>query len=167
MKNPKLYTYPDPCLRVDTRAVACFSDDIKEIARAMTEIMYSNQGIGLAATQIGEDLNMAVVDTGSEIITFVNPEIVSSSDDIDMMEEGCLSVPGVCVNIARPVSVEVRACDINGAPFTGKFSGLTAKAIQHEIDHLHGKLIIDYLNPFMRFLSAWKLARKKRTGERL
>ena len=167
MKPLALRTYPDSCLRVKTKKVKQFSAEIREKARAMTAIMYAKQGIGLAATQAGMGIRMAVVDTGDNLMTLINPEILVRSREKDTMEEGCLSLPGVCVTMKRSSEIEVRAYDLNGTVFTKKFKDLEAIAIQHEVDHLNGKLIIDYLSPLARFIAVRKLMRASRTGEKL
>ena len=120
--------------------------------------MYINQGIGLAATQVGLGLSILVVDIGDGLEKFINPVILEKAKKKFRMEEGCLSLPGVVVNVLRPERVKVRAQNERGEFFIKTFDGLFAKAIQHEIDHLHGKLIIDYLDPFRYFISTRKLA---------
>ncbi|MCK4852027.1 MAG: peptide deformylase [Candidatus Omnitrophica bacterium] len=161
----ELATYPDPCLRIRTRAVGEFTGELENTIRGMTEIMYLNKGIGLAATQVGLGSSLFIADVGEGLKVFVNPEIIERSDEKDRMEEGCLSLAGVGVNVARPENVKIKARDIHGEFFFETFDGLMAKVVQHEMDHLEGKLIIDYLNPALRFWNAWKLARQKRSLE--
>ncbi len=155
-------TYPDPCLRIRTTAVEEFNRDIENTLKSMTDVMYANQGIGLAATQAGLGLSIFVIDTGEGLINFVNPEILERSKKKSGMEEGCLSLPGVTVRVSRPGEVKVRARDGKGEFFIKKFTGLAARAIQHEFDHLQGKLIIDYLDPVRYFFAARKLSGIKR-----
>lgn len=108
----------------------------------MIRAMYENQGVGLAANQIGLDLNMAVIDTGSGVKVLINPKIISTSGEV-IDEEGCLSIPGIFFKIRRPERVEIEALDTFGRLVKIKTQGLEARAICHEIDHLNGKLIID------------------------
>ena len=154
----ELKTYPDPCLRIKTNIVEIFDQDLKDILKVMSDIMYLSNGIGLAATQIGLGLNIFLVDVGEGLIHFINPEILESSKQKTVMEEGCLSLPGIQVRVHRPDEVKIRAQNETGDFFIKKFSGIGARAIQHEYDHLRGKLIIDYLNPIRLFLAKRKLA---------
>jgi len=114
--------------------------------------MYKASGVGLAASQVGIQKRIAVVNAGECILKMVNPEILSKKG-VSVMEEGCLSVPNKCVNVKRAEEIEVSYLDENDKRCRRKFSGLAARIIQHEIDHLNGKLIIDYL-PWPRRLFA-------------
>ncbi|MBU0570747.1 MAG: peptide deformylase [Candidatus Omnitrophica bacterium] len=163
-----LKTYPAACLRTKTVDVKDFTEETRGMVRAMADLMYKNQGIGLAAPQAGLGLSIVIVDAGCGLKVFINPKVVKRSREKDTLEEGCLSLPGVGVNVARPKEIEIRAKDRDGNVVSGKFDGLEAKAIQHEIDHLYGKLIIDYMNPVARFISAGRFKRemrKKRFGD--
>jgi peptide deformylase len=151
--------YPDTSLRVETQKVERFDSELKDILRAMADTMYLSEGVGLAATQVGLDRQVFVMDTGEGLLNMVNPERVSVSKKKSVLEEGCLSLPGVTVKISRPVEVRIKAQDGNGDFFVRDFSGLAAKAVQHEMDHLKGKLIIDRLGPIGRFLAARKIER--------
>ena len=157
MNKLEIKTYPDPCLRIKTRLVDEFGPDLKATMIAMAEMMYLSEGIGLAATQVGLGSSVVVVDIGEGIINFINPVIVEFSDKKTVMEEGCLSLPGISVNVKRSENIKVRAQDINGDFFIKSFDGLYAKAVQHEVDHLYGRLIIDYLNPARKFFATRKL----------
>jgi len=157
MKVLQLKTYPDPCLKVKTKPVEEFDQDIRDILKAMADMMYLNQGIGLAAPQVGLGLQAVVVDTGEGLMNFVNPVITERSRKRSRMVEGCLSLPGAAVGVSRPEEVSVRARNEHGEYFMRRFTGLAAKAVQHEIDHLNGKLIIDYLDPIRYFLASRKL----------
>lgn len=121
----------------------------KEILVNMTETMYMNQGVGLAAVQIGIDKQLAVIDIGDGLIKMINPAIIKKAGR-ETCEEGCLSVPGVVVKVRRAKDVVVNFLNENGEAVQLKASGLLARAVQHEIDHLNGILIIDYLNPVQR-----------------
>jgi len=160
VKPLEVKTYPDPCLRARTRAVERFDRDLKNVLRFMADLMYVSEGIGLAATQVGLDTKLFVIDSGDGLIDLVNPEQIEASDEKSVMEEGCLSLPGITVKVSRPVEVKVRAQNGDGEFFVRDFSGLAAKAVQHEMDHLRGKLIIDYLGPVGRFLATRKLSRE-------
>ena len=153
--------YPDPCLRVKTKPVEEFDSDLKEIISAMSELMYKSQGIGLAATQAGVGIKAFVMDVGGGLCVFINPEIVEVSGKKTRLEEGCLSLPGITAGIMRPENIKVRAYDENGKMFTKIYQGLAAKAVQHEMDHLNGKLIIDHINPVKRFLAVKELSSRK------
>ena len=153
----QLRTYPDPCLRVKTKPVEIFDKDLRATLKAMADMMYLNRGIGLAAPQVGLGIEVVVVDIGEGLINFVNPVILERSKKTSRMEEGCLSLPGVTVTVKRPEGVTVRARDERGEFFMKKFTGLAATAVQHEIDHLNGRLIIDYLDPVRHFIASRKL----------
>lgn len=166
MEAPDLKTYPNPCLRVKTKKVEFFDQDLKDLSLAMSEVMYESGGIGLAAPQIGVGLSVFVMDIGEGLSCFVNPEILESSSKKTRLEEGCLSIPGITVSVARPDKIKVRAYDENGKVFLGDYEGLAAKAVQHEMDHLRGKIIIDYLDPVRYFfvtreLMSYKNPRKE------
>jgi peptide deformylase len=153
--------YPDPCLRVKTNPVEEFDSDLRDMLSAMSELMYASQGVGLAATQAGVGIKAFVMDIGEGLSVFVNPEIVEASGKKTRLEEGCLSLPGITAGVMRPESVKVRACDENGKMFTKIYHDLAAKAVQHEMDHLNGKLIIDHINPIKRFLAVRELSSRK------
>jgi len=153
----ELKTYPDPCLRIRTKTVEKFNSDIAETLRAMASLMHESHGIGLAATQVGLGLSILVIDPGDGLINMINPEILDRSKEKTYLEEGCLSLPGLTVNVKRSKTVKIRACDENGNFFVKTFDDLGAKAVQHEMDHLKGILIMDYLNPIMRFVAGRKI----------
>jgi peptide deformylase len=113
--------------------------------------MYISQGIGLAAPQVGLESSVMIIDIGEGLINFINPDIIESSGRKTSMEEGCLSLPGISVNVKRPEKIKVRAQNEKGEFFIKNYEGLYAKAVQHEVDHLHGRLIIDYLDPVRKF----------------
>lgn len=161
MGHLELKTYPDPCLRIKTKPVEKFDQELEGILKSMVDIMYLSQGIGLAAPQVGLGLSIFVIDTGEGLEVFVNPQIAERSGDKSALEEGCLSLPGALVNVRRPATVRVRAQNGKGEYFIKRFDGLAAKAVQHENDHLNGKLIIDYLDPIRRFLAGRRLSGPK------
>jgi peptide deformylase len=137
--------YGDPALRSRARPVEVFDDALADEVRRMGEIMNDALGIGLAATQLGVMHRLLVyrVDTEGPIAALVNPVIEWSGDETETVEEGCLSLPGVGVEVERPIHVRVRALDERGAGLTIEASGLEARVIQHEVDHLDGVLILD------------------------
>ncbi len=143
--------YPAPSLKAQARDIAKITDEERGQLRDMADTMYLNQGVGLAATQVGIDKQLAVIDVGEGLMNLVNPVILRRSG-WESMEEGCLSVPGIQVKVRRARRIRVRAMNEKGERMTFEAMGLFARAIQHEVDHLRGKLIIDYLNPIKRFL---------------
>jgi peptide deformylase len=137
--------YGDPVLRSRARPVELFDAALADEVRRMGELMDDALGIGLAATQLGVLHRVLVyrVDQEAPLGVLVNPQIEWSGDELETMEEGCLSLPGVGVDVERPVRVRVRAHDEQGAPLVVEASGLEARVIQHEVDHLDGVLILD------------------------
>ncbi|MGH8292646.1 MAG: peptide deformylase [Gammaproteobacteria bacterium] len=156
--------FPDPRLRTRARPVLAVSADIQRLAADMLETMYAAPGIGLAATQVGADQRLIVVDVseqGNEPRVFINPEILARSGT-ETMQEGCLSVPGVFEEVERAASVRVRALDGNGQTLEFDADGLLAVCIQHEIDHLNGKLFVDYLSELKRRRIRKRLEKEQR-----
>jgi peptide deformylase len=155
----------DPILRQETKVVETLTDEHRRLIDDMFETMHAAKGIGLAAPQVGRTERIAVVDVqgGSQPIALVNPEIIQSSTETDKSEEGCLSIPDVYGDVERPSRVIVRALDRNGEPFEMEADELLARCFQHEIDHLHGKLFIDYLSILKRrsALNKWAKARER------
>jgi peptide deformylase len=137
--------YGDPVLRTRARAVDVFDETLADEVQRMGRLMDDAIGIGLAATQLGVMHRVLVyrVEPDAPLGVLVNPEIEWKGDELEVMEEGCLSLPGVGVEVERPVHVRVRASDERGAPLTIEASGLEARVIQHEVDHLDGVLILD------------------------
>lgn len=159
MARLRIRVFPDPSLRVKAARVASVGPAEKTLLSDMAMTMYLSQGVGLAATQIGVSRSLAVIDVGDGLIKLVNP-VITKKDGAEISEEGCLSVPGECIKIRRAKTVVVSFLDENGEPSRIKGEGLLAKAIQHELDHLDGKLIVDYLNPIKKLLSRAKNRRK-------
>ncbi|HEY8553029.1 MAG TPA: peptide deformylase [Burkholderiales bacterium] len=140
--------YPDPRLRRKAEPVTAITDETRALIADMAETMYNAPGIGLAATQIGVTQRIVVIDLSEErnqLQVFINPEILSAEGQ-QIMEEGCLSVPGIFEPVARASQVKVRALDAEGRPFELEATGLLATCIQHEIDHLDGKVFVDRLS---------------------
>ncbi|MBM4374541.1 MAG: peptide deformylase [Deltaproteobacteria bacterium] len=146
--------YPDPRLREQGQPITEIDDRIRALIDDVAETMYAAPGVGLAATQIGEAVALFVIDVAdedepSDLKVFINPEIVAKSGKA-CIREGCLSFPGVSEEVDRAAEVTVRAQDRDGKPFELKADGLLAIAIQHEHDHLQGKLMIDHLGLIKR-----------------
>ncbi len=141
--------YPDPRLHRVAKPVREFDERLRELVRDMAETMYAAPGIGLAATQVDVHLRVIVLDVSEardQLRVFVNPEIVRASAESKTFEEGCLSVPGVFEEVERPERVTVRAFDEHGKPFTVDADELLAVCLQHEIDHLNGRVFVQYLS---------------------
>lgn len=156
--------YPDERLRHVATPVATVDDRIRALADDMLETMYAASGIGLAATQVGVDERVAVIDVSpdhDEPMVLVNPEILERTGEQES-EEGCLSIPGVTDRVRRAARVRVRALDRQGEPFELEAEELLAVCIQHEIDHLDGRLFIDYLSLLKRRRLDKKLAKQRR-----
>jgi peptide deformylase len=156
--------HPDPRLRLKARPVEAFGADLQKLIDDMFETMYAAPGVGLAATQVGVTLRLAVMDTSedkSEQIVIINPQVLTA-EDRQTMEEGCLSVADYRDNVERYNRLRLRALDRRGQPFEIEAEGLKAQAIQHEIDHLDGKLYIDYLSALKRERLKKKFAKEAR-----
>lgn len=157
--------YPDPRLHKRAARVATVSDGIRKLIKEMADTMYAAPGIGLAATQVDVHLRVIVIDVSEkrdQLRVFVNPEIVATSGNADL-EEGCLSVPGVYEKVRRAERVTVRALDAAGEPFVLDAEGLLAVCIQHEMDHLEGKVFVEKLS---RLKQSRILARLKKQDRR-
>jgi peptide deformylase len=159
--------HPDPRLKKVASPVADLSDELRVLAKDMLETMYDAPGIGLAAPQIGILERLIVMDCADkeetpEPIVMFNPEVILSSDDENIHEEGCLSIPDQFADVARPAEVKVGWIDSDGNPREQEFDGLWATCVQHEIDHLNGKLFIDYLKPLKRQMITRKMQKLKR-----
>jgi peptide deformylase len=156
--------YPDARLHKVATPVTVFDETLKALVHDLAETMYAAPGIGLAATQVDIHKQVIVVDVSERrdsLVVLVNPEIVESSGISDI-EEGCLSVPGIYEIVERAERVKVRACDRNGNPFTLEAQGLLAVCIQHEIDHLKGKVFVEHLSPLKQQRIRAKLAKQLR-----
>ena len=156
--------YPDPRLREKGLRVAAVTDEVRRLVDDMAETMYAAPGVGLAATQIGEAVQLFVVDTAeegapSDFRVFINPEILEREGDVTW-NEGCLSFPGVNEEIERAAKVRVRAQDRDGKWFELEAEGLLAVAIQHEYDHLQGVLMIDHMGPLKKRMTHKKMVKR-------
>jgi len=163
--------HPDPRLKKICDPVADMSDDLRKLAADMIDTMYDAPGIGLAAPQVGVISRVIVMDCNKEDaakspIVMFNPEIVASSDETNVYEEGCLSIPDQFAEVTRPAEVQVRWMDVDGKEQSQEFDGLWATCVQHEIDHLNGKLFIDYLGSIKRQMITRKMQKLKRERAR-
>ena len=145
----EILRFPNPVLRKKCEKVETVDEEIKKIVRDMAETMYAENGIGLAAPQVGITKRIFVVDVDEELITVINPEI-SVSGEKEIMEEGCLCLPKVSVEIERLSNAQVKGLDIEGKEILIEAGDLLARALQHETDHLNGMLIIDHLSKVKR-----------------
>lgn len=156
--------YPDPRLRTKAVTVEVFDDALRQLVADMFETMYAAPGIGLAATQVDVHQRVVVIDVSennNEPLCLINPEIVAN-DGAEVMEEGCLSVPGIYEKVERSEVVRVRAQDEHGQAFELETDGLLAVCIQHELDHLDGKVFLDRLSEFKRQRARKKLEKQSR-----
>lgn len=159
MAELKVVKFPSAILRKKAQKVGKITAADRLMLDDMANTMYLSQGVGLAAVQVGIDKQLAVVDTGRGLIKMINPAIVKK-EGVEAQEEGCLSCPGECVKVKRAKKITVSYLNENGEVSELKADGLLARAIQHEIDHLGGTLIIDHLSPIKKLLS--KVKKQKR-----
>lgn len=156
--------YPDPRLHKKAASVEHVDESIRRLAADMAETMYEAPGIGLAATQVDVHKRIIVIDVSedkSQLLTFINPQILELSGE-QMCEEGCLSVPGVYEKVSRAERVKVSAVNLQGEPFTLEADGLLAVCIQHEIDHLEGKVFVERLSRLKQTRIKARLAKQAR-----
>jgi peptide deformylase len=163
----EILEFPDPRLRTRAQPVARVDAAIRRLIADMFETMYAAPGIGLAASQVNVHQRLLVIDISEERnqpLAFVNPEILAREGD-EETEEGCLSVPGIYDKVRRAERITVRALDRNGASFEMQAVGLLAVCIQHEMDHLQGKLFVDYLSELKRTRIRSKLAKERKDNK--
>ena len=156
--------YPDPRLKKVAQPVTVFGPEIERLVRDMAETMYAAPGIGLAATQVDVHKRVIVIDISEardQLRVFVNPELLEAEGEAEC-EEGCLSVPGYYDKVTRAANIRVRAQNERGETFELATDGLLAVCIQHEMDHLLGKVFVDYLSPLKRARLAGKFRKKRR-----
>ncbi len=165
MSTLTILRYPDPRLHKIAKPVTVFDARLKKLVEDMAETMYAAPGIGLAATQVDVHERVIVIDTSEahdELRAYINPEILWASEEKQVYDEGCLSVPGIYDGVERPARVKVRAFDVEGNPFELEADGLLAVCIQHEMDHLQGKVFVEYLSPLKRNRIKTKLVKEER-----
>ena len=163
----EIHVLGSPLLRTETTPVTMITDEVRRLVEDMFETMRAAQGIGLAASQVGRLERVAIVDVDNDPIVLINPEIVAESGS-ERAEEGCLSIPDIYGDVDRSARVTVRATDLAGNVFEREATELLARALQHEIDHLHGKLFIDYLSFLKRrgVMARWEDLKEKYPGQR-
>ena len=164
--------HPDPRLKTVAQPVTEITDELRALAADMLQTMYDAPGIGLAAPQVGVLQRLIVLDcvkdddTPARPLVMLNPRVLAVSDDTSTYEEGCLSIPEQFAEVERPAEVEVAWLDLDGRERREGFGGLWATCVQHEIDHLEGKLFIDYLKPLKRQMITRKMQKLKRERAR-
>jgi len=170
MARLEVMTFPDEVLRTDCAPVEDFGDELKKLVMDMAETMYAYDGIGLAAPQVGIARRLIVLDVapveerGKSILALANPEIVEADGEIEW-DEGCLSLPEVTVRMTRNSRVRVRGQDLEGEEVEFEADELFAVALQHEIDHLDGRLLIDYVPPLRRKILVRELKKRKQEDQ--
>lgn len=161
----EILEFPDPRLRTEAEPVQDVDDGLRALIDDMFETMYEAPGIGLAATQVNVHRRLLVMDVSedkTEPLVFINPEFEVLDETLDDYDEGCLSVPGFYETVRRPQRIRATALDRDGKPFEVELEGLAAVCLQHEIDHLDGKLFVDYLSPLKRQRIRKKLEKDQR-----
>ena len=164
--------HPDPRLKKVCAPVGDISAELRKLADDMLQTMYEAPGIGLAAPQVGELKRLIVMDcvkdkdAAPQPMALFNPEVTWTSDEMNVYEEGCLSIPEQYADVERPAEVRVKWTDVDGKTREEQFDGLWATCVQHEIDHLNGKLFIDYLGPLKRQMITRKMVKLKKERAR-
>lgn len=157
--------YPDPRLHKIAKPVTIFDDRLRQLVADMADTMYEAPGIGLAATQIDvhqQIILLDVSDTRDQLQVLINPEVLWESEERRIYDEGCLSVPGIFDGVERPSQVRIRALDMNGVAREFDADGLLAVCVQHEMDHLRGKVFVEYLSPLKRNRIKSRLQKEER-----
>ena len=165
MARLSILRYPDPRLHTVAQPVAVVDDTVRQLADDMLETMYAAEGVGLAATQVDRHLRVLVMDCSEgrdQPMVVINPEIVEASQDMRDEEEGCLSVPQTYDRVRRHARVRVRALNRDGQPYEFDAEGLLAVCVQHEMDHLKGKVFVEYLSPLKRERIKTKMLKRTR-----
>ncbi|MEP6608472.1 MAG: peptide deformylase [Burkholderiaceae bacterium] len=156
--------YPDPRLKTVARPVTRFDERLRRLVEDMAQTMYAAPGVGLAATQVDVHERLLLVDvseTKDQLHILINPEVIWASAELVECEEGCLSVPGVYDAVTRPARVRVRAQRVDGAPYEIDCEGLLAVCVQHEMDHLIGKVFVEYLSPLKQSRIKTRMRKRK------
>lgn len=165
-----ILSFPDQRLRTVAKPVEEVTDEIRQLASDMLETMYEAPGIGLAASQVDRHIQLIVMDLSEEKdqpMVFINPKITPLTDETQAYEEGCLSVPQIYDKVNRPSRVKIEALNLDGEAFEIEADGLLAVCIQHEMDHLSGKLFVDYLSPLKRQRAREKVEKLTRQKEKV
>jgi peptide deformylase len=162
----EVVVWPDPRLREKSREVTEITDEVRALYTDLVDTMYAENGLGIAAIQIGEPVRMFLVeprlaglDENADAVVFINPEVTWSGEETDKGEEGCLSFPGVYVPVERPLQTKLRATNLAGETFEFEGEGLLARCLLHENDHLTGKVLVDFVGPLKRQMIKRKLKR--------
>lgn len=166
MAKLEILEIPDPRLRTVAKPVEAFDDGLSKLIEDMTETMYEAQGIGLAATQVNVHKRLLVLDVSEaqdQPRVYINPEILETEGQ-ETCEEGCLSVPGVYAEVSRAEKIRVKAQNADGSFFEEELDGMHAVCLQHEMDHLVGKLFVDYLSPLKRRMVTKKLEKQRKVA---
>ncbi|MDI1272102.1 peptide deformylase [Polaromonas sp.] len=169
MTQLTILRYPDPRLHTVAKPVAAVDARTRTLVGDMLETMYAAEGIGLAASQVNVHERVVVIDVSEgrdQPLVLINPEITWSSPETQVNDEGCLSVPGVYDGVERASAIKVRALDLDGKPQTHSAEGLLAVCVQHEMDHLMGKVFVEYLSPLKRNRIKTKMIKQKKDEER-
>ena len=164
-----ILSFPDPRLRTIAKPVDTVTDEIRQLAADMFETMYEAPGIGLAATQVDQHIQLIVIDVSEnrdQPMVFINPKVTPLTEQTLPYEEGCLSVPQIYDKVERPSRVKIEAIDLEGNAFELEVDELLAVCIQHEMDHLNGKLFVDYLSPLKRQRAREKVEKVVRSREK-
>ena len=164
-----LLRYPDARLHKVAKPVTAFDEQLNQLVADMAETMYEAPGVGLAASQVDVHECLIIVDTSDtkdQLLVFANPKIIWASAEMQIYDEGCLSVPGVYDGVLRHAQVKVRAQDLRGQPFELDADGLQGVCIQHEMDHLLGKVFVDYLSPLKRNRIKARMLKEERGMQR-
>lgn len=162
--------YPDPRLHTVAKPVQVVDDRIRQLVADMAETMYDAPGVGLAATQVDVHERVVVIDIseeGNELLVLINPEITWRSDELQVYEEGCLSVPGVYDKVERSAEIKVRALNEKGESFEFEADGLLAVCVQHELDHLLGKVFVEYLSSLKRDRIRTRIRKQQREAQKV
>lgn len=168
MTTLPIVQFPNPVLETVCQPIGEITEDIVALAKDMAQTMYEAPGVGLAAPQVGHSIRLVVVDVSENkdsLLTLINPEIIAKSEEMELGEEGCLSLPGIYEKVTRYSEVTVRYTDISGQQQELNADGLLAICLQHELDHLDGKVFVDHLSRLKRDRACAKL-KKKRLQER-
>jgi peptide deformylase len=169
MSQLTILRYPDPRLHTVAKPVAAVDARLRKLVDDMLETMYDAEGIGLAATQVNVHERLIVIDvseTRDQPIVLINPEITWASEETRVGDEGCLSVPGIYDGVERSTSIKVQALNLDGKPQVHEAEGMLAVCIQHEMDHLMGKVFVEYLSPLKRNRIKTKMIKQKKDEER-
>jgi peptide deformylase len=165
-----ILNYPDKRLHTVAKPVRVVDERIRKLVADMTETMYEAPGVGLAATQVDVHERVVVIDVSedkSDLRVLINPEVLSASEEKKTYEEGCLSVPGVYDEVDRPANIRVRALNLQGEPYEFEADGLLAVCVQHELDHLNGKVFVQHLSLLKQTRLKAKLRKEQRELERV